>query len=135
MKSGDKARVSTLRMMKAATKNAEIAAGKTLDDASVTEVLFREAKKHRESITEFRKANRQDAVEKEEIELAIVLEYLPRQMSREEVAEIVRQVIGEVKAQSPKDKGKVMSKLMPQVKGKADGQMVNEIVTQALEAI
>ncbi len=135
MKSGDKARVSTLRMMKAATKNAEIAAGKTLDDASVTEVLFREAKKHRESITEFQKANRQDAVEKEEIELAIVLEYLPRQMSREEVAEIVRQVIGEVKAQSPKDKGKVMSKLMPQVKGKADGQMVNEIVTQALEAI
>ncbi len=135
MKSGDKARVSTLRMMKAATKNAEIAAGKTLDDASVTEVLFREAKKHRESITEFRKANRQDAVEKEEIELAIVLEYLPRQMSREEVAEIVRQVIGEVKAQSPKDKGKVMSKLMPQVKGKADGQMVNEVVTQALEAI
>ncbi len=135
MKSGDKARVSTLRMMKAATKNAEIAAGKTLDDASVTEVLFREAKKHRESITEFQKANRQDVVEKEEIELAIVLEYLPRQMSREEVAEIVRQVIGEVKAQSPKDKGKVMSKLMPQVKGKADGQMVNEVVTQALEAI
>ncbi len=135
MKSGDKARVSTLRMMKAATKNAEIAAGKTLDDASVTEVLFREAKKHRESITEFQKANRQDVVEKEEIELAIVLEYLPRQMSREEVAEIVRQVIGEVKAQSPKDKGKVMSKLMPQVKGKADGQMVNEVVTQALEAL
>ncbi len=135
MKSGNKERVSTLRMMKAAIRNAEIAGGKSLDDSGVVEVLFREAKKHRESIAEFQKADRQDAIEKEENGLNVVLEYLPRQMSREELAEIVSQVIGEVGAQSPKDKGKVMSRLMPQVKGKADGQLVNELVMQALESI
>ncbi|MFO8100868.1 MAG: GatB/YqeY domain-containing protein [Dehalococcoidia bacterium] len=135
MKSGNKGRVSALRMMKAAIRNAEIAEGKSLDEAGVIEVLSREAKKHRESIAEFQKANRRDAIDKEELELGIIFEYMPRQMSREEISGLVSQVIGEVGAQSPKDKGKVMSRLMPQVKGKADGQLVNEVVTQALEAI
>lgn len=135
MKSGEKQRVSVLLMMKSAIDNAQIARRETLDDADVIEVLSREAKRTRESIAEFKKANRQDAVEKEESELVVILEYLPQQMSRDEIAELVRQVIVEVGAQSPKDKGKVMSKLMPQLKGKAEGQLVNEVVTQALEAI
>ncbi len=134
MKSHSKQRVAELRMIKAAIKNTEIARGKALDDVSIIEVLSRKAKQHRESITEFKKANRQDAVDKEEAELAIVLEYLPQQMSREEIEALVRQVMAEVEAQSPKDKGKLMSKLMPQLKGKADGQLVNEIVTQLLES-
>ena len=133
MKSRSKERTSTLRMLKAAIKNAEIAQGQLLEDASVTEVLSREVKRHRESIAEFAKANRHDAVGKEEAELAIILEYLPQQMSQEEIENISRQVMEEVGASSPQDKGKVMSKLMPQLKGKADGKLVNEVVMQLLE--
>ena len=135
MKSGKKTRVAALRMIKAAIKNAEIAQGKPLDDAGLVEVLSREVKQRRESIAEFKKANRQDAVDNEEAQLAFVLEYLPQQMSGEEIEGLVREVIDKIGAQGPRDKGKVMSQLMPQVKGKADGQLVNEIVTQALEKV
>jgi len=132
MKSGDKTRLSVVRMARAAIKNAEIAKGNPLDDAGVIDVLSKEAKQHRESIAEFSKANRQDMVAGEEAELAVILEYLPQQMSREEVVTIARQVIEEVGAQGPRDKGRVMSKLMPQLKGKAEGRLINEIVTQLL---
>ena len=135
MKSGKKTRVAALRMIKAAIKNAEIAQGKPLDDAGLVAVLSREVKQRRESIAEFKKANRQDAVDNEEAQLAVVLEYLPQQMSGEEIEGLVREVIDKIGAQGPRDKGKVMSQLMPQVKGKADGQLVNEIVTQALEKV
>ena len=134
MKSGDKARLGALRLAKAAVKNAEIAKRQPLDDAGVIEILSKEAKQRRESINEYRNANRLDAVAKEEAELAILMEYLPQQMSQEEIRTIVKQVIAETEAVGPKDKGKVMSKLMPQVKGKADGQLVNQIVTQLLES-
>ena len=132
MKSGDKTRLWVLRMARAAIKNAEIAKGNPLDDAGVIDVLSKEAKQHRESIAEFSKAKRQDMVAGEEAELAVILEYLPQQMSREEVVTIARQVIEEVGAQGPRDKGRVMSKLMPQLKGKAEGRLINEIVTQLL---
>ena len=132
MKSGDKTRLSVVRMARAAIKNAEIAKGNPLDDVGVIDVLSKEAKQHRESIAEFSKAKRQDMVAGEEAELAVILEYLPQQMSREEVVTIARQVIEEVGAQGPRDKGRVMSKLMPQLKGKAEGRLINEIVTQLL---
>ena len=132
MKSGDKTRLSVLRMAKAAIMNAEIAKGKALDDAGVLDILNREVKQHRDSISEFGKANRQDLVVKEEAELAILIEYLPQQMSKAEIMAIARQVIEETKAQGPRDKGKVMSKLMPQLKGKAEGQLINETVNQLL---
>ncbi len=135
MKSGEKTRVAALRMIKAAIKNAEIAQRKPLDDAGLLAVLSREVKQRRESVAEFKKANRQDAVDNEEAQLAVVLEYLPQQMSGEEIEGLVREVIDKIGAQGPRDKGKVMSQLMPQVKGKADGQLVNEIVTQALENV
>ena len=134
MKSGDKARLSALRLAKAAVKNAEIAKRQPLDDAGVIEIISKEAKQRRESIAEYRKANRLDAAAIEETELAILMEYLPQQMSQEEIQAIVQQVIAETEAVGPKDKGKVMSKLMPQVKGKADGQLVNQIVMQLLES-
>lgn len=133
MKSGDKARLSALRLAKAAVKNAEIAKRQPLDDTGVLEILSKEAKQRRESIAEYRKANRPDAVAIEETELTILMEYLPQQMAQEEIQTIVQQVITETEAVGPKDKGKVMSKLMPQVKGKADGQLVNQIVMQMLE--
>jgi len=137
MKSGNKVRLSALRMAKAAIVNAEIAKGKdaVLTDAEIIEVLSREVKRRRESIAEFKKANRPDAVAREEADLAVLLEYLPQQMSREEIASLARKVIQEVGAQGPKDKGKVMGKLMPQLKGKAEGQLISEVVSQLLEAV
>lgn len=132
LRKGDKTRVSVIRMALSAVNYAEIGQQRKLDDPGVLDVLAREAKQRRESIAEFGKGNRPDLVAKEEAELAIVLEYLPRQMSREEVAALARQVAQEVGAKSPAEKGKLMSRLMPQLKGKADGKLVNEVVTEIL---
>lgn len=132
MKSGDKQRKLVISLVRASIQNAEIAKQKTLDDAGVLDVIAKEARQRRESIVEFKKGNRPDLVAKEEAELAILLEYLPQQISREEIITAARQVIEEVGAQGPGDKGKVMQKLMPQLKGKAEGNVINEIVTGLL---
>jgi uncharacterized protein YqeY len=132
MRSGDKARLSVIRMVRARLQNAEIAQQKTLDDPDVIGLIVKEAKERRESIEEFKKGNRQDLVDKEEAELAILLEYLPQQISREEIIAAARQAIEELGARGPQDKGKVMQKLMPQLKGKAEGRDINEVVTQLL---
>lgn len=131
-KAANKSRLSTLRMAKSAIKYAEIDKGKALDDAGVIEVLSREAKKRRESIAEFEKAKRADMVASEQAELSILMEYLPQQMSRAEIEDIARRVIQETGAQGPRDKGKVMSKLMPQLKGKAEGRTIDEVVIRLL---
>lgn len=132
MKTGDKMRQSVIRLARAEIQNAEKAQGKPLDDPGVIDVLSKEAKKRRESIAEFGKADRQDLVAKEEAELAILLEYLPPQMSREEIVAAARSVIEELGAQGPGDKGRVMGKLMPQLKGKAEGRLVSEVVAELL---
>ena len=132
MKGGDKLRRSVIRLVRAGIKNAEIAQQKTLDDAGVISVISKEVKQHRESIAEFKKGNRPDLVAKEEAELAVLLEYLPKQLSRDEIVAAARQVIKEVDAQGPKDKGGVMQKLMPQLKGSAEGRVVNDVVTELL---
>ncbi|RLC72436.1 MAG: GatB/YqeY domain-containing protein [Chloroflexi bacterium] len=132
LKTGDTTRRSVIRMIIAGIKNAEIAKSAPLDDAGVMDVLAKQAKQHRESIAEFSKGNRQDLVAKEEAELAIILEYLPKQMSREEIAAAARQVIEQVGARGPGDKGKVMSQLMSQLKGKADGREVSDVVSELL---
>jgi uncharacterized protein YqeY len=102
-KQGDKARVSALRLIKSGIQYAEIAKGTSLDDAGVIDVFNKEVKQRRESIEEFAKGNRSDLVEKEKTELAILLEYLPKQMSREDVIETARQVLNEVGARGPTD--------------------------------
>ncbi|MGB3129238.1 MAG: GatB/YqeY domain-containing protein [Dehalococcoidia bacterium] len=132
MKSGDKIRLEVLRMARASIKNAEIAQQKSLDDPDILGIIAKEGKQRRESIAEFKKGNRQDLVDKEEAELAILLEYLPEQISREEIVATARRVIEEVEARGPGDKGKVMQKLMPQLKGKAEGREINEVVTELL---
>jgi uncharacterized protein YqeY len=119
-------------MVRASTKNEEIKQQKSLEDADIFGIIAKEARQRRESITEFTKGNRQDLVEKEEAELAILLEYLPQQISREEIVAAASQVIEEVGALGPGDKGKVMQKLMPQLKGKAEGRDINEVVTGLL---
>ncbi len=128
-------RLSIIRVLLAECKNAEIARMHALDDAEVIEVLSREAKRRVESIDAFRSGGRSDLVTCEEEALAVIKEYLPAQMSRDEVVRLARESITVVGATGPKDKGKVMSHLMPSVKGKADGKEVNEIVTEMLSTL
>lgn len=128
----DQLRCSVLRLALSSLHNAEIAQQKTLDDDGVIAVIDKEAKMRRESIEAFEKGNRQDLVAKEKAELAILLEYLPEQMTREQIVTAARKIISEIGASSSKDKGKVMSQLMPQLRGKAQGQEVSEVVTELL---
>jgi hypothetical protein len=121
-----------LRLLLSRIKNAEIAQGKAVDDSKIIDILGGEANQRRESIDAFKRGSRADLVAKEESELAIILEYLPKQMSREEIIAAVRQAIDIVGAKEEKDKGRVMSQVMPQLKGKAGGKEVNEIVSELL---
>jgi len=132
MKSGDKTRLSTIRLLRSRIKYVEIDQQKSLEDSDILGVIVKEAKQRRESIAEFKKGNRQDLVNQEEAELAILLEYLPQQVSREEIVTAARQVIKEVGARGPGDKSKVMPKLISQLKGKAEGRDINEVVTELL---
>jgi uncharacterized protein YqeY len=134
LRKNDKLRCSVLRLALASIRNAEIAQQKTLDDDGILIVIDKEAKMRRESIEAFEKGNRQDLVDKEKTELAILLEYLPEQMTREQIVEAAHKIISELGASSPKDKGKVMSQLMPQLRGKAQGQEVSEVVTELLSS-
>lgn len=126
--------VSTLRLLLSEIKYAEIAQQGPAGDNKVLDVITKEVKRHRESIEAFKQGNRSDLVAQEEAELAILMSYLPRQMSRAEIVAAARQVIDAVGAKSPGDKGRVMSQLMPELKGKADGREVSEIVAELLDA-
>lgn len=132
MRAGDRARVSSIRLSLASIRNAAIEKRRPLNDSEVVSVLQKEAKSHRESIEEFRNGNRPDLVAKEEAELAVVEEYLPQQMPREEVVDLARRVIDEVGATGPRDMGKVMPRMMAAVAGRADGKMVSQVVQELL---
>ena len=132
MRDRDKVKLSVIRLVMAAIKNAEIARQTTLDDTDILGIIAKEARQRRESIEAFRQGNRQDLVTQEEAELAILQQYLPQQMSREEIIAEARRVIEEVGAGGPGDKGKVMPKLIAQLKGKADGREINAVVTELL---
>ena len=130
----DNVRRSVIRLVMAAIKNAEIARRAALDDADILGVIAKEVKQRHESIEAFRQGNRHDLVAQEEAELAILKEYLPQQLTREEIIAEARQVIAEVGAQGPGDKGKVMPKLIAQLKGRADGREINTVVTELLSS-
>lgn len=132
MRGGDKVRRSVIRLVMAAVKNAEIARHADLDDTDILGIIAKEVRQHQESIEAFRQGNRQDLVAQEEAELAVLKEYLPQQMTREEVIAAARQVIEEVGAQGPGDKRKVMPQLITQLKGRADGREINAVVTELL---
>lgn len=132
MRANDDRRKIALRMALAAIRNAEIAQRKDLDDPGVIQVLQKEVKQRRESIEEFRKGRRPDLVEKEETEIRVLSVYLPAQLSREEIAAAARAMITRTGAAGPADKGKVMGPLTKQLAGKADGRLVNEVVTELL---
>lgn len=132
LKRQDKVRVSILRLVLAEIKNTEIAQRKSVDDDKALDVIARGVKRHRESIEAFKQGNRSDLVAQEEAELNILMEYLPKQMTREEIVIVARQAIDTVGAKEVSDKGKVMSQLMPQLKGKADGKEVSDVVSELL---
>jgi uncharacterized protein YqeY len=135
MKSGDKTRLETLRTMRAVLLEKEIEkrgteGGMTPDDEVAA--LTGAAKRRRESIEMFEKGGRMDLVAQEKEELEIVLEYLPQQLSEEEIAPVIKRLIGQTGAATPQDIGKVMSLAMRELKGKADGRLVQQIVRKLL---
>jgi hypothetical protein len=130
----DKVRRSVIRLVIAAINNAEIARQATLNDTDILGVIAKEIRQRQESIEAFRQGNRQDLVAQEEAEMAVLKEYLPPQLTREEIIAAARQVIEEVGAKGPGDKGKVMPKLIAQLKGKADGREINAVVTELLSS-
>jgi uncharacterized protein YqeY len=134
LKRQQRVELATLRLLLSEIKYAEIAQQKPADDNKVLDVIAKEVKRRRESIEAFNKGNRGDLVAQEEAELAVLMSYLPKQMSREEIVAVARQAMNAVGASGPSDKGKVMAQLMPQLKGKADGREVSEIVSELLAA-
>ncbi len=131
----DESRKIAIRMTITAIKNAEIEKRAALSEADVLTIVSREAKQRRESITEFEKANRSDLVEKERDELQVLQSYLPAQVSRDEIAKAAREVIAEVGAGGPSDKGKVMPVLIGRLAGSAEGREINEVVTELLASL
>lgn len=133
MKSREKERLSVLRMVKAALQNEIIKKGTELSKEDELTVMARERKQRSDALEEFQKADRVDLAQALEKELLIIDEFLPKQLSTEEVREIVKSTISETKASSMKDIGKVMGALMPKTKGRADGKLVNQLVRSELQ--
>ncbi|MGA9290552.1 MAG: GatB/YqeY domain-containing protein [Anaerobacillus sp.] len=132
MKNKEKNKLSVIRMVKSSIQNESIKLGHELTEEEELTVLTREVKQRKDSLLEFEKAGRSDLVQNLDEELSILSVYLPKQLSEEEVEQIVQEVISETGASSKKEMGKVMGALMPRVKGKADGGLVNRIVQKNL---
>ena len=132
MKGGDEVKRSVIRLVMAAIKNAEIARQAASSDADILGIIAKEVRQRQESIESFKQGNRHDLVTREEAELAVLKEYLPQQMTREEVVAEARRVIDEVGAVGLSDKGKVMPQLIAQLKGRVDGREINAVVTELL---
>ena len=135
MRQRSQARLDALRFLKFAVQAVEKERGQALDDQAMVKVVAKQVNDRRESIRAFEQGSRNDLVVKEAADLSVLEEYMPPQLTGEEIAELVSGVINEVGAAGPRDKGKVMGKLMPQVRGKADGAEVNRLVTELLESL
>jgi len=133
LKSGDKEKLSVIRMAKSAIVYAEKEKLHELDDEEIIEVLSREIKKRKDSMDQYERLGKQEMAESLRREIDILFSYLPQQLTDDEVEEIVRQSIIEIGANSIKDLGKVMNAVMPKVKGRADGRVVNAIAKKLLQ--
>ena len=132
MKSNDKLRLSTIRMIRSALKNKEIELRKKLEEEDVVKVIHAMTRKGEESIEQFQTGGRMDLVEKEKKEIEILKSFLPQPLSQEEIFKIIDQSIQETQASSQKDIGKVMKSVMPKIGGKADGKLINQLVKERL---
>jgi len=132
LKSNDKLRLSTIRMIRSALKNKEIELRKKLEDEEVVKVIQVMVRKGEESVEQFQIGGRMDLVEKEKKEIEILKSFLPQPLSQEEILKIIDQSIQEAQASSLKDIGKVMKSVMPKIGGKADGKLINQLVKERL---
>lgn len=132
MRAGDELRKSTLRMLRSAIGYKEVDVQHPLSDEEVLDVIAKQVKQRQDSIAEYTKGRRQDLVDQERAEMDILMAYLPKQLTREEIAELARAVIQKLEVTDLKQQGLVMKELLPQVKGRADGKTVNEIVRELL---
>ncbi len=134
MRAGDAVRVSTIRLARAAIHNLAIERRRPPTDEEIIEVLSHEMKRRREAIEAYTKGRRDDLVRKESLELAILTEYVPPPLSTDELRKIAGDAIAQVQAKDPRDVGRVMSVVMPKVKGRADGNTVSQLVRELLGA-
>ena len=135
LKSKDTLTLSVLRMLKSEIRYKEIERGSELSDDDVISVLSTAIKKRKDSIQQFEKGGRDDLASKEKEELAVVIKYMPEQVSEEELSQIISQAISEEGATGASDLGKVMKLVMPKVRGRADGKKVNQMVSSQLQSI
>ncbi len=129
-----KTRLNVIRMVRSALKNAEIDKGRQLSDEEVLEVIAREVKQKRETIDAFAQAGRRERVRELEEELRVLEAYLPQQLTQDEIRELVSQVVEELGAAGPGDLGKVMGRVMPMVRGRADGSAVSRVARELLQS-
>jgi uncharacterized protein YqeY len=132
MKSNEKLKLSTIRMIRSALKNKEIDLRKKLEDEDIVKVIQAMVRKGEESVDQFQTGGRMDLVEKEKSEIEIMKSFLPQPLSQEEILKIIDQSIQETQASSLKDLGKVMKSVMPKMGGKADGKLINQLVKERL---
>lgn len=132
LRSGDKLRTSVIRLLTALIKNREVEKRGALTDAESIQAVSASCKQRQEAIEQYRQGGRQDLVDKETAELAILQSYLPAALSPDELQTLVREAIRDAQASSPRDRGKVMALLMPKVTGRADGKAVSTLVREML---
>ena len=132
LKGGEKERLTVLRGLKSDLKYKKIEVGAELTDEQAIDALSSAAKKRRESIEQFRAGGREDLVKSEEFELEVISSYLPKQLTEDELRQMAEATIEEVGADSPKQMGLVMKALMPKLKGRADGKLVNKLISELL---
>jgi len=135
MKNKDKERLSVLRMVKGAMQLEEINVKHELDDGEVIRIISKQIKTRKDSIVEFEKGNRTELINATNNEISILEEYMPEQMSEEEIAKVIDDVFNQINPSSPKDMGKIMSVISPLVKGKADMGLVNKMIKEKLNNI
>ncbi len=136
MRQRDALRRDTIRLLLSAIGYEEKAKRTdALEDDAVMQVLSKQAQQRRDSIEAYQKGNRSDLVAREEAELAVVVEYLPQPLTAEEIADIVQSAVAELNASGPQDMGKVMGRVMPQVRARADGKQVSALVNQTLRGL
>lgn len=135
MKNKDTVKKSVVTLIRAEIKQREVDTRTELGDDEIIDVITKQLKQRRDAMTEFAKASRDDLVQEAEAEIEVLMEYLPRQLSKEELNEIVKETISEVGATSMKDMGKIMAAIKPKTKGRADGKMINELVKSNLQEI
>ena len=133
MKNKDTVKKSVVTLIRAEIKQREVDTRTELGDDEIIDVITKQLKQRRDAMTEFAKASRDDLVQEAEAEIEVLMEYLPRQLSKEELNKIVKETISEVGATSMKDMGKIMAAIKPKTKGRADGKMINELVKSNLQ--